>query len=94
MSHSLIYDEVWWSFRNFFSLQGTGWGLEFTTSVLFCNPYRSKVINFPDMAKVITQETYDAVVKENMQEFEMSAEEAVSDAVEQFQSQVSGGCIL
>lgn len=46
------------------------------------------------MAKVITQETYDAVVKENMQEFEMSAEEAVSDAVEQFQSQVSGGCIL
>jgi histone H3/H4 len=42
------------------------------------------------MAKVITQETFDDVVKENMQEFEMSAEEAVADAVEQFQSQVSG----
>lgn len=40
------------------------------------------------MAKVITQATFDDVVKENMVEFEMSAEEAVSDAVEQFHSQV------
>lgn len=40
------------------------------------------------MAKVITQATFDDVVKENMVEFEMSAEEAVNDAVEQFQSQV------
>lgn len=40
------------------------------------------------MAKVITQATFDDVVKENMVEFEMSAEEAVSDTVEQFQSQV------
>lgn len=40
------------------------------------------------MAKVITQATFDDVVKENMMEFEMSAEEAVNDAVEQFQSQV------
>lgn len=39
------------------------------------------------MAKVITQSTFDDVVRENMVEFEMSAEEAVSDAVEQFQSQ-------
>lgn len=39
------------------------------------------------MAKVITQATFDDVVKENMVEFEMSAEEAVSDAVEQFHSQ-------
>lgn len=40
------------------------------------------------MAKVITQATFDDVVKENMVEFEMSAEEAVNDAEEQFQSQV------
>lgn len=40
------------------------------------------------MAKVITQVTFDDVVKENMVEFEMSAEEAVNDTVEQFQSQV------
>lgn len=40
------------------------------------------------MAKVITQATFDDVVKENMVEFEMSAEEAVIDTVEQFQSQV------
>ncbi|XP_062607748.1 armadillo repeat-containing protein 6-like [Saccostrea cucullata] len=39
------------------------------------------------MAKVITQETFDDVVKENMTEFEMSADEAVKDAVEQFLSQ-------
>lgn len=40
------------------------------------------------MAKVITQATFDDVVKENMVEFEMSVEEAVNDTVEQFQSQV------
>lgn len=40
------------------------------------------------MAKVITQATFDDVVKENIVEFEMSAEEAVNDTVEQFQSQV------
>lgn len=40
------------------------------------------------MAKVITQATFDDVVKENMVEFELSAEEAVNDTVEQFQSQV------
>lgn len=41
------------------------------------------------MAKQITQETFDDVVRENMQEFEMTAEEAVDDAVKQFESQVS-----
>lgn len=35
----------------------------------------------------ITQETFDAVVKENMEEFEMDADEAVKEAVEQFDSQ-------
>ena len=41
------------------------------------------------MVRVISQETFDAVVKENMEEFDMSREEAVQEAVEQFQSQVN-----
>lgn len=40
------------------------------------------------MAKQISQETFDDVVRENMEDFEMTAEEAVADAVQQFQSQV------
>lgn len=40
------------------------------------------------MVKVISQETYDAVVKENMEEFGLSLDEARKDAIEQFQSQV------
>ena len=40
---------------------------------------------------MITQQTFDDVVRENMTEFEMSAEEAVNDAKEQFQSQVRKG---
>ena len=40
------------------------------------------------MAKQVSQETFDNVVKENMQEFDMSAEEAVNDATQQFESQV------
>ncbi|KAK3096684.1 hypothetical protein FSP39_002349 [Pinctada imbricata] len=39
------------------------------------------------MAKVITQQTFDDVVRENMSEFDMSPEEAVADAVQQFESQ-------
>jgi hypothetical protein len=35
----------------------------------------------------ITQETFDAAVHENMEEFEMSPEEAMREAVEQFESQ-------
>lgn len=35
----------------------------------------------------ITQETFDAAVRENMEEFEMDPCEALRDAVEQFQSQ-------
>ena len=41
------------------------------------------------MAKQISQETFDGVVRENMEEFEMSAEEAIEDAVSQFEAQVS-----
>lgn len=40
------------------------------------------------MVRVITQETYDEVVKENMDEFDMSPEEAVKEAIAQFEAQV------
>jgi hypothetical protein len=40
------------------------------------------------MVKVITQETFDAVVKENVEEFEMELEEARKDAIKQFVAQV------
>ncbi|CAB1456701.1 unnamed protein product [Pleuronectes platessa] len=43
----------------------------------------------------ITQETFDAAVRENMEEFEMEPDEALRDAVEQFDSQgVDLSCIL
>ena len=47
---------------------------------------------FYQMAKVITQQTFDDVVRENMSEFDMTAEEAVADAVQQFESQVQSVC--
>lgn len=40
------------------------------------------------MVRVITQETYDEVVKENMEEFEMSPQEAINEAIAQFEAQV------
>lgn len=40
------------------------------------------------MVLVISQETFDDVVKENIQEFNMSPEEAVKEAIEQFRAQV------
>ncbi|KAK1879067.1 Armadillo repeat-containing protein 6 [Dissostichus eleginoides] len=48
------------------------------------------------MAKrMITQETFDAAVRENMEEFEMDPDEALKDAVEQFESQgVNLNCII
>ncbi|XP_029930183.1 armadillo repeat-containing protein 6 [Myripristis murdjan] len=47
------------------------------------------------MARRITQETFDAVVKENIEEFEMDAEEALREAVQQFESQgVDLSCIV
>ncbi|XP_075985983.1 armadillo repeat-containing protein 6 homolog [Anticarsia gemmatalis] len=39
------------------------------------------------MVRVITQETYDEVVKENIDEFDMSPEEAIKEAVAQFEAQ-------
>ncbi|XP_068624138.1 armadillo repeat-containing protein 6 homolog [Battus philenor] len=39
------------------------------------------------MVRVITQETYDEIVKENMDEFDMSPEEAIKEAIAQFEAQ-------
>lgn len=39
------------------------------------------------MAKVISQETFDDVVKENVVEFEMSVKEAKEETVKQFEAQ-------
>lgn len=38
--------------------------------------------------KRITQQTFDSVVQENMEEFGMERREAIDDAVAQFKSQV------
>lgn len=35
----------------------------------------------------ITQETFDAVVRENIEDFEMNSEDALKEAIEQFESQ-------
>ena len=40
------------------------------------------------MAKSISQAMFDDVVRENMEEFDMDAETAVAEAVEQFEAQV------
>ena len=40
------------------------------------------------MAKQISQETFDAVVTENMEDFDMEAEDALNDAIQQFEAQV------
>ena len=40
------------------------------------------------MVRVISQETFDAVVKENVEDLEMSQDEAVKEAKEQFKAQV------
>jgi len=39
------------------------------------------------MVRVITQETFDSVVKENIKDFDMEKEEAIKEAKEQFESQ-------
>ena len=43
---------------------------------------------FLQMAKSISQAMFDDVVRENMEEFDMDAETAVAEAVEQFEAQV------
>jgi hypothetical protein len=48
-----------------------------------------------DTRKRISQETFDSVVKENMDDFAMDAEEAVADAIQQFLSQgVDLSCVV
>lgn len=41
------------------------------------------------MAKIITQDTYDEVIKENITEFSMSIDEARKETIQQFEAQVS-----
>lgn len=50
--------------------------------------------DFQKMAKQIMQETFDAVVQENIEVFEMSEEEAVAEAIQQFEAQVWLVCLL
>ena len=45
------------------------------------------------MVRVISQETFDAVVKENMDDFGLEREEAVKEAMSQFESQVRKSAI-
>jgi len=40
-------------------------------------------------SKRISQETFDETVKENMDDFDMSREDAIADAIEQFKMQVN-----
>ena len=40
------------------------------------------------MVRVITQDTFDAVVKENIEDLEMGRKEAIEDAKKQFEAQV------
>ena len=47
-------------------------------------------LNFGGMSrKRISQETFDAAVKENMDDFGLSAEEAVRDTIKEFELQAS-----
>ena len=40
------------------------------------------------MVKVVTQETFDEYVRQNMEEFDMSKEEAIQEAKDQLLTQV------
>jgi len=44
--------------------------------------------------KAITQDTFDSVVRENINDFGMQESEAVEDAIKQFESQVPVCCHL
>ena len=48
-----------------------------------------KHVPIPAGAKVISQETFDAAVQENIEEFDMEEIEAIEDAVKQFTEQVA-----
>lgn len=40
------------------------------------------------MVRVISQKTYDDVVRENMEELSMTPQEAIAEAIAQFEAQV------
>lgn len=40
------------------------------------------------MSRTISQKTFDDAVKENIEEFSMTNDEAVKDAIKQFETQV------
>jgi hypothetical protein len=44
--------------------------------------------------KRVSQQTFDDAVRENMDDFGMSREDAIQDAIEQFKMQVSYVCSL
>ena len=46
------------------------------------------------MVRVISQETYDETVKENIAEFSMTPEEAIQDAIEQFNAQLNKNFLI
>ncbi|KAG7296672.1 hypothetical protein JYU34_020528 [Plutella xylostella] len=46
------------------------------------------------MVRVITQDTYDEVVKENIDEFDMEPEEAMKEAIAQFEAQGVDLCLI
>ncbi len=69
----------------------------FPTSQLESPLFFSQIAQFVkvDSRKRISQETFDSVVKENVDDFDMSPEEAVADAIQQFKSQgVDLSCIV
>lgn len=41
------------------------------------------------MARAVSQETFDGVVRENVEDLDMTVEEAAQDAIQQFKAQVS-----
>lgn len=49
--------------------------------------YFVSVVKKKDMAKVISQETFDDAVRENVVEFEMDIQEAKEETVKQFEAQ-------
>jgi hypothetical protein len=73
------------AFAYYFRLNGAAYSVKqycfLTTRNYFAPEYFT-------MVRVITQDTFDEAVKENMEEFDMNPEEAVKEAVEQFEAQV------
>lgn len=52
------------------------------------NSFQRHLKKKKEMARVITQDTFNEVVRENMEDFDMTEEEAVEEAKKQFEAQV------